>query len=118
MNAVAQAFVDAYENDRDITPKELIDAGWTYKYLTVYIYQLSIAEANHKRDVLKSKLYTLEMNEPDFYEDETLKDFSSVHKYGKQIGIFIQDQEDFEGEIDGFAFDEQNGYVKSSGMAR
>lgn len=30
MNAVAQAFVDAYEKDRDITPKELIDAGWTY----------------------------------------------------------------------------------------
>ena len=225
MNAVAQAFVDAYENDRDITPKELIDAGWTYKYLTVYMHcceviraigitwgrlwlkgeseqkatvreycygelekiaeqltiligeeihidlavasffnysyarssgglfqvrcrsdydsnssewfscllkneeyafstisffigkyivkgvkvelssredisQLSIAEANHKRDVLKSKLYTLEMSEPDFYEDETLKDFSSVYKYGKQIGIFIQDQEDFEGEIE------------------
>lgn len=225
MNAVAQVFVDAYEKDRDITPKELIDVGWTYKYLTVYMHcceviraigitwgrlwlkgeseqkatvreycygelekiaeqltiligeeihidlavasffnysyagssgglfqvrcrnnydsnssewfscllkneeyafstisffigkyivkgvmvelssredisQLSIAEANHKRDVLKSKLYTLEMNEPDFYEDETLKDFLSVHKYGKQIGIFIQDQEDFEGEIE------------------
>lgn len=38
MNAVAQVFVDAYEKDRDITPKELIDAGWTYHDLSVYMY--------------------------------------------------------------------------------
>ncbi len=37
MNAVAQVFVDAYEKDRDITPKELIDAGWTYRDLATYM---------------------------------------------------------------------------------
>ena len=45
MNAVAQAFVDAYEKDRDITPKELIDAGWTYKHLAVYMHCCEVIRA-------------------------------------------------------------------------
>lgn len=228
MNAVAQVFVDAYEKDRDLTPKELIDAGWTYHDLSVYMYccevirsigiawgkmwmngskdaeiirkyfysrlesiseqlttligeeihvdlslakffdssyfgfagghfqigylrsydsnssecfgcllrndeyafstisffigkyivkgvmiefswiedipDFSVAEANDKIKVLEHKLFTLD--EPYFDEDENLKDFSSIHKYGKQIAKYIQDEEELDSEIS-----ELNDYV-------
>ena len=38
MNAIAKVFIDVYEKDRDVMPKELIEAGWTYKDLAAYMH--------------------------------------------------------------------------------
>lgn len=74
-----------------------------FRGLKIYLI-FSVAEANDKIKVLEHKLFTLD--EPYFDEDENLKDFSSIHKYGKQIAKYIQDEEELDSEIS-----ELNDYV-------
>lgn len=38
MNSIQKFFVEAYEEDLDITPKDLLHAGWTYNQLAQYMH--------------------------------------------------------------------------------
>lgn len=38
MNSIQKFFVEAYEEDLDITPKDLLHAGWTYNQLVQYMH--------------------------------------------------------------------------------
>lgn len=45
MNSIQKVFVEAYEEDLDITPKDLLNAGWTYNQLAQYMHCYSTLRA-------------------------------------------------------------------------
>lgn len=71
MNAIAEIFVKAYENNEKVTPVELLSAGWTYKQLAIFmqccnvlraisIYHLESQQHQHKEKVEPCSLSLLD----------------------------------------------------------